>query len=419
MFPWHWMVITNDGDVLPCGHGAKPIGNLRESTAEEVWNGPVLREVRAAILLGRVHPVCRSKECPYQRPNHAFPVAAANVLMDEELARAFDEAWYLETHSDVRVAVEHRRFASGVEHFARHGHAEGRAYQLVARVHRDTPIPNSTLMLIEYTRRATVLRSRPVDLVLAVSTVCNLRCVMCPHGIGAVERPRHMSRAILERAEPFIRTAERMIISGLGEPLIAPGFWHVLEWTSGRGEIFMRVNSNGLLLTPEKAQRLLDSELKEISFSLDAATPETYAKIRGGDYACACDGVRMLCEARRVHPRRKLEIFINMTLMRENLAEAEAFVELGASLGVDAVLFSQLFSFGDDPSWHVGRGEWTFVYSEQMLANIAQDARRALQAAKTRADALGVKLIFLSNTETLVNGSQSEQESPGIALLGT
>lgn len=415
MYPWHWLIVSQSGEMFPCGHGSKSVGTLTTHTADEIWNGPLMRDVRASLLAGTVHEVCRSTDCPYQQHHLAFTPTERPPALDEELARTFDDAWYLEVHPDVRDAVRRRLFASGLEHFARHGCSEGRAYRLLSRteVAAAPSVANAALALLEYARGATILRSRPVDLVLQVSTVCNLRCVMCPHGTGAVDRPSHMPLDVLERMQDFVASAARMIVSGLGEPLLAPAFWRLVESCAHRDDIFIRANSNAQLVTPENARRLLDSGLKEISFSLDAATPATYAKIRGADFARATHGVRTMCAARRDHPRRSLEVFINMTLMAENIAEAPRFVELAAEIGADAVLFSQLFPFGDDPGWQVKRGDWTFAYAQQMLSLDPAKAAKHLTAASALAATLGVKVVFQSNTHTYLERAVPG-ESPAV-----
>ena len=42
------------------------------------------------------------------------------------------------------------------------------------------------------------------------------------------------------------------------------------------------INTNGSPLTARRSQQLLDSGLTRLRFSLDAATPETYKKVRVG-----------------------------------------------------------------------------------------------------------------------------------------
>jgi MoaA/NifB/PqqE/SkfB family radical SAM enzyme len=147
---------------------------------------------------------------------------------------------------------------------------------------------------------------------------------------------------------------------GVGETLAAPAFWKFLREQPKLPHQYIRTNSNALLLTARLAVDIVNSALSEISISLDAASADTYQKIRGGKFSGALEGVRMLVEARNAHPSSDLLIFANITLMRENLEELEDFVVLGHQLGVDAVVCSQLFSFGDVPEWIVSRGNWDF-----------------------------------------------------------
>jgi MoaA/NifB/PqqE/SkfB family radical SAM enzyme len=428
-FPWHWVLVTNDGDVLPCSHGSAPVGNLRQDSLAEIWNGPKIREVRASILRGEVHAVCRSLECPFQREDIAFPKDKARFDVREHFARSFDEAWYLAAHPDVAEAVGLRELASGLEHYVRHGRAEGRAYRLgrdtvpgrIFRAFSDflrrwipvpragRPLPGTIQCLVDYSLGRTRVSAPPVEVIVVVSTVCNLSCVMCPHGMGLVEKPRHMPLDVLGRAAPAIGTAARMIVSGLAEPMIAPAFWRILELTARRGDIFIRVNSNAHFLTEDKARRLLDSRLTEISFSLDAATPGTYAKIRGADLGRPVSAIRQLLGMRAARPESRLKVYLNMTLMRENIHEAAAFVELASDLGADAVVLSQLFTFGDRPDWVVQRGSWTFVYSEQMLRSDPDGARRHLAKARARAGELGMRVIYLSNVQDYLRGEPHAQ----------
>jgi MoaA/NifB/PqqE/SkfB family radical SAM enzyme len=419
VLPWHWLLIDISGDVQPCGHGSGSVGNLRDSTIEEIWNGDVMVEVRASILAGKVHRVCQTADCPFQRRDAAFPEPTARIHVKEAFARNFDEAWYVREYPDVREAVAKGRFASGLEHFIRHGRAEGRLYKLVeperlaqaARAFRSfagfvgklaaasekTRLHNAVLALVEYSQGLTRLEAKPTDVVFVVSTICNLRCVMCPHGMGLVDSPRHMPAEWVDKAAPVVAASSRMIISGLGEPTLAPAFWRILELTKEREGLFIRVNSNGHFLTPEKASAILDSRLSEISFSLDAATAGTYAKIRGGDFARALAGISTMLRSRAASQNRRIEILINMTLMRENIPEAAAFVALGKELGADGIIFTQLFAFGDRPDWRVDRDSWSFVYSEQMLARAPDEATRQISQARRVSEELDVPVHFLND----------------------
>jgi MoaA/NifB/PqqE/SkfB family radical SAM enzyme len=402
IFPWTWILATIDGDVLPCSHGGSPVGNLRENTIDEIWNGPLMRDVRSSILSDRVHPVCRTAECPFQNFHHAFPERSKPISIDREFAEAFDEEWYLREHRDVAAMVADQVFVSGLEQFIRHGPSENRTHRLGAR--RRQTLPNAILALVEYSNRAVVVEATAVDVVIATSTTCNLRCVMCPHGMNLVEQPRYMPIDLVDRLGSFLKGVSRVMIAGVGEQTISPAFWRIIELVAGRSDVSVRVNTNGHFISEETAERILDSGLTEISFSLDAATPETYRKIRGGNFEQVLAGIGTLVRARSRRKTQRLRILINMVLMSENLAEAPAFATLGRDLGVDAVVLSQLFNFGDRPDWRVARGGWTFVYSDQMIGRRPEDARRCVTGAKRHADLIGMPIQLRENVASYVEG---------------
>jgi molybdenum cofactor biosynthesis enzyme MoaA len=356
-----------------------------------------MQDLRRSILEGRVHRLCQCQDCPFQQAQPAFPVRKEPIQADESLAREFDEEWYLQTHQVVREAVAAQVFVSGLEHFIRHGRADGAAYRLRPAPDPNSPIPNAIMALIEYSRGEVVVRNTPVDIIPAVTTICNLRCGMCPHGMRLVENPHQMPVGFVERAADYMARASRMAVSGLGEPTLSDAFWMIIRLVASRSDLFIRVNSNAHFITEENAPRILDSGLTEISFSLDAFRPETYALIRAGDFERAKAGVARLTGAKRRRGGARVGVYINMTLMQANLPEAGDFVRLGASLGVDGVIFTQIFSFGDRPEWRVPREQGLFVYSEQMPSRNEPAMRRAVADCLAASQETGVSVILRDN----------------------
>lgn len=405
IFPWHWAVVTNDGDVLPCSHGSASVGNLKDGTLEQIWNGPMMQEVRGAILEGRVHPVCACAECPFQREQPAFPVRQEPIQADEDLFREFDEAWYLETHAVVRQAVQARVFVSGLEHFIRHGRRDGAAYRLRGAPDMESSVPNAILALIEYARGATVVRNAPVDLIVVVTTLCNLRCVMCPQGMRLVENPHFLPAAFVAAVLEPLRRASRVIMSGVGEPTLAPPFWEIVRQLPPRDDLFLRVHSNGHFMTDEHAEMLLDSGMCEINFSVDAATDDVYAFIRGGDFGRVQRTIDILVAAKRRRGDTRLKVMMSFILMGANLDDAPKFVELGKRLGVDAVVFSQLFTFGDRPDWRVERQAGTFIYSEQMPSRHLPGMRKAVREIQAAAERTGTAVQLRDNVAAYCEAS--------------
>jgi MoaA/NifB/PqqE/SkfB family radical SAM enzyme len=58
--PWTALLITTGGDCYNCCYQRGKLGNLREQSFEEVWNGPVAQEIRQAFLEGRIPKSCEA-----------------------------------------------------------------------------------------------------------------------------------------------------------------------------------------------------------------------------------------------------------------------------------------------------------------------------------------------------------------------
>ena len=74
---------------------------------------------------------------------------------------------------------------------------------------------------------------------------------------------------------------------GTNEPLLIKDFHKYIKYAYDKNFIDIMINTNGSPLTARRSQELLDSGLTRLRFSLDAATPETYKKVRVGSLPLA------------------------------------------------------------------------------------------------------------------------------------
>jgi MoaA/NifB/PqqE/SkfB family radical SAM enzyme len=132
----------------------------------------------------------------------------------------------------------------------------------------------------------------------------------------------------------------------------------------------------------------LESNLKIIDVSLDAATKETYRKIRRYDFDIPIKNIKAFISARNDKGASFPEISINMTLMRENIEEIRDFVKLANDLGVDAVRVRQLNKWSDEEmqKYEFEFEDYSFSYEKQGLWNYSEmnnaNIRRALEFAE-------------------------------------
>ena len=249
---------------------------------------------------------------------------------------------------------------------------------------------------IELNRPESIVSYFPKDLSIETTTECNLHCVMCTRAIGAIPDRKHLPTEQLDQLVPYLRHAEFIQLHGTGEPLLSPSFWRALELIGkdSRETKCVSINTNGLLLNKDNIERLIDSPLHNINVSLDAATPDTYRKIRGADFSSVLNNIRKFVRIRDQLGAKAPLLYLNMTLMRANIEELPLFIELVSQLKGDRAYFWHMSdALGqENVSWRVERDGWTFDYQEQLLSKYPALANRMVRLALNRASELGVSV---------------------------
>ena len=236
----------------------------------------------------------------------------------------------------------------------------------------------------------------PRELQVEVTGACNLACKMClvryrpKLGRRSGAMCFHTFKALVD-ALPDL---EKLTLQGLGEPLLAPDIFEMIEYAAGRG-IRLGFNTNGTLLTRETSERLVRAGIDWLHVSLDAATAETYEAIRdGSDFARVRDNVAGLVEAKRLLGADRPALQLVFVAMRRNVRELPALVRLAAEWGVGSLWVQNLsHSFGDTDPAGAYRPIRDFAASEALWSGPDREvAEQAFAAAGALAEQLGVEL---------------------------
>ena len=174
----------------------------------------------------------------------------------------------------------------------------------------------------------------PLFLHVELNQVCNLRCPMCPIGIPEVKAKyltnKRMtwelySKIILEGEE---HGCPSMSPQGIDEPLLTANLEDYIRFAADHGFIDIMMNTNATLLTQEWYKRLLDSGLTRLRFSLDAATKETFEKIRlGAKYEVVMRNIDHFLELRAKGGYQLPLVGVNLCRTKLNEHEVDKFLE--------------------------------------------------------------------------------------------
>ncbi len=226
---------------------------------------------------------------------------------------------------------------------------------------------------------------------------CNLRCEMCPIQFRR-DGPPYGPPAFM-KFETFTRLVDgfgglrHLHLQGLGEPMMHPRFFDMVEYATRKG-IRVTTNSNFSLLPRGRADRAITSRLDEIHVSIDGATPEMYAGIRiRGKLERVVRNVELLVQARERMRSATPRLHMVMVIMKRNLHELPDLVRLARRLSFEELFVQHLcHDFGEETLPAEYRPMRDFVDSETLLSEDQERVERYFQQARDAAREANLQL---------------------------
>jgi radical SAM protein with 4Fe4S-binding SPASM domain len=287
--PFMRLIITRYGECYACVKNYMekriPVGNILERPLSEIWNSKEIRKLRRAVYEKNYQEICKPN-CP-----SLIALKKKNIGMGK--FADFD------TFSQVKKN----------------------------RIHLDSPY-----------RCVTV----------ATDPSCNLACIMCrtKRQTRLSELEEKVNRVTFNEVYENIEKIRLLRFSGDGEVFfkkLAIKFFQILK-NRDTSHLTLDITTNGQLLNKSKWEMLNRLKVKrlELGVSIDAATKQTYEKIRRyGNWERLNKHMDMLAGERSKGNLHHL--VIHFVVMKCNLEEIEQFIQLGEKWNCDAINFSRVF----------------------------------------------------------------------------
>jgi endo-1,4-beta-xylanase len=273
--PWTGFEVEHDGSVKACCMSHVTCGNANKQSIEEIWNGPVFRDFRRKMIRGDLDSVCRS-DCP-----------RLHGELDETPPQPKDSRF----EANYRLNVE------------------------------------------EIANGAVELKSRPRFWKVTHSTLCNLDCIMCYQDRKDL---RNLPESFYAQLANHYQSVQNIQIIG-GEPFVIRQLRGLLgDFPRDRfPDASFAIVTNGTVYDEGSMDLVRAVNMSWMSVSLDAATAETYERIRKrGTFTKTLAGlqawVALGCEC-------SFQVLASFTVMKENIHEIPDFVALVIELGTDCL----------------------------------------------------------------------------------
>jgi MoaA/NifB/PqqE/SkfB family radical SAM enzyme len=191
----------------------------------------------------------------------------------------------------------------------------------------------------------------PSQVIVDVTELCNLACTHCPHPnfkrsehyAGRSLDPDLCAKAVGEVARAGAGLVQQLRFTAEGEPLLHRGIFDMVADAVQRAGTVVSLTTNGVLLTPDRIDRLLHTGVHLVDVSIDALQPETYARIRvHGDLSVTAANVERLIAASR--ERGRTRVVVSYIEQPGNIAETGEFERFWRGAGAHDVAVRRLHS---------------------------------------------------------------------------
>ena len=188
----------------------------------------------------------------------------------------------------------------------------------------------------------------PLSVTLELVNRCNLECVMC----FTINHDEKKSTLSLDKIKNVFNQCSRQglpaLVIGLGsEPLLSKHCRGVLAAAREAEIMDIFLGTNGILLTEDLVNFLIDQKIARIEISVDAATRETYRKVRQKDvYDRLISNINMLLAVKKRRKSALPIVRLCFCVQDLNRHEQADFEEMWREK-VDYIDFQQLSDFSN------------------------------------------------------------------------
>jgi len=199
---------------------------------------------------------------------------------------------------------------------------------------------------------------------------------------------------------------KRIRFTGGGEPFMHPRLMDLLAYVKQRG-LICAVTTNFSLINEERAHRIAEIGVDEITVSLWAGTPNIYSRSHPNKTEKTFERIRRCLKILNAEKPPHAKNILANVLFSMNFMETEAMLDFALDVGADGIYFTLVDSVS-----HRTDG---LLLQDHMVAKVIEDMGRI----KARVDALpSEKGFFLDNFEGFMRRLKSSNATTGLYDAG-
>lgn len=174
------------------------------------------------------------------------------------------------------------------------------------------------------------------------TSLCNLNCAMCFRKTWIDESFGNLDFELflkIMKDPMFAADVETVFFGGMGEPLIHPDIFRMIEKVKNAGKR-VELITNGTSIRPEICEELVALGIDMLWVSIDSFDPEGYKRIQvGSDFGAVVNNISAY---NRTRNGTSCGLGLTFVLMKSNILQLLAFEEFSDYVHADSVNFSNM-----------------------------------------------------------------------------
>jgi len=191
---------------------------------------------------------------------------------------------------------------------------------------------------------------KPSIIWIEPTNICNLRCKMCPQGLGSMKRKKGMMniklfKKIIDEVKEW---KPHIKLFHMGESLLHPKIIEMIEYAHKKGH-YTILNTNATMLDGCIAGQLIKSGLDSLSFSFDGATKKTYEKIRvGARFEPTLNNIEEFIRIKKGLKSKTPFVMVEIIKMEDTKKDIKDFVNYFNKLDIDRVRVKRFMNWAGE-----------------------------------------------------------------------
>lgn len=228
-------------------------------------------------------------------------------------------------------------------------HLEGGTQPHIVNVMRYKMLLNYGIFFL--TRKFNLIRLpyKPINLMVEVSTKCNLTCPTCERELykeelGGIPK-ENVELEKIKKLKPILPYVYSIyMVGGLGEPFLNPDFWDIHRFFKSFN-IKTGYFSNASMITKDLVRKTLSEKVNTVTISIDTHDKNKYSAIKkGGDYEKVVNNIKLFSEYKKKLNAKYFSLGLNFIFRRDNYKDILDYLDFAKELEVNYIHCTSLIT---------------------------------------------------------------------------